>query len=109
MSKLDRLKNLSSAKVTGEAKKPQPAESSQLVDQLKAIAAEQKSSRESITKAIDQLSKVILLTAEEGFDMDAIVKAINGLKGQMSESSRMPTDYQIDFERDKHGLFKTGI
>jgi hypothetical protein len=84
-------------------------DSSELVAQLKAIAEEQKNSKDSITKAINQLSKVILMAAEEGFDMAAVIEAINGLKGQMSESTRMPTDYQIDFERDKHGLFKTGI
>lgn len=108
--KLSRLKSLSSAKVTSTAKPVQTAESmAAVVEQLKAISTAQQNSQSAITKSIDQLSKVILLASEEGINIDSIVEAINGLKERLEEKNRIPHDYQIDFERDKHGLFKSGI
>jgi hypothetical protein len=81
MSKLDRLKNLPGAKVSGKEK---PASTvtdlGQLVKELQAITVAQQSSEESITKAINQLSKVVLMASEDGFNMTEIVNAINGLK-----------------------------
>lgn len=83
----------------------------QVVKELQAITMAQQESQESITKAINQLSKVIVMATDEGFDVTAVVAAIDGLKDKLSEKEKMKilVDYQIDFDRDKHGLMKTGI
>jgi hypothetical protein len=81
MSKLDRLKNLPGAKVSGKEKPAlKAADLGQLVKELQAISMAQQNSEESITKAINQLSKVVLMASEDGFNMTEIVNAINGLK-----------------------------
>lgn len=107
MSKLNRLKNLEGSKTTGT--KPQESTSfAEVVEQLKAITMAQQASQEAVTKSIDQLSKVILLAAEDGVDVSAVVKAIEGLKEQMARKNQ-PLDYEINFERDKNLLMKTGV
>lgn len=109
MPDLNRLKKFDSAKTKSAEKKQPSVDFGQLVKELQAIAISQQTSQKAITKSIDQLSKVVLLASEEGFDSADIVNAINGLKDRMAEKHRIPADYRIDFERDKHGLFKTGI
>ena len=111
MSKLDRLKNLPGAKVSGKEKPAlKAADLGQLVKELQAISMAQQNSEESITKAINQLSKVVLMASEDGFNMTEIVNAINGLKEMMVEKHRAPSDYEISFERDERtNLFKTPI
>jgi hypothetical protein len=55
MSKLDRLKNLPGAKVSGKEKPAlKAADLGQLVKELQAISMAQQNSEESITKAINQ-------------------------------------------------------
>lgn len=111
MSKLERLKTLPGAKASVKEKPaPTATDLGQLVKELQSITMAQQSSEESITKAINQLSKVVLMASEDGFNMTEIVNAINGLKDMMAEKHRAPFDYEIDFERDQRtGLMKPGI
>lgn len=106
MSKLNRLKKLDGSKTTEVT--PKDTSMAQVVEQLKAIAMAQQESQEAVTKSIEQLSKVILLAADEGVDVSAVVKAIEGLQEQMARKSQ-PLDYEINFERDKNLLMKSGV
>lgn len=108
MSKLDRLKNLPSAKTTGSPKKPVSMDFAQVVAELKAISTAQETSQKAITKSIQELSKVILIASEEGVNVESIVEAISSLQDNMAMTSN-PVAYQVDFERDTRGLMKSGI
>jgi len=109
MSKLDRLQKLPGSKVS--SKKPTQSELGVLVKELQANALAQKESQAEIAAAIKQLSDIVLLATKEGFDVSEIVNAIKGLKDKVEakNKSSAPLDYEINFERDKYGLMKTGI
>jgi predicted HAD superfamily Cof-like phosphohydrolase len=111
--KLKRFQNLPSAKVTEKdsAKPVKVAGFGELVEQLEAMTAASVQSQESISKSLAELTQIVAAAAKDGVDIGAVVDAINGLKDKLAEKDKikMPTDYVINFDRDKHGLMKSGI
>ena len=109
MSKLDRLAKLPGSNTKN--KKPTQSELSILVKELQANTLAQQESQADIAAAIKQLSQTVLSATKEGFDVSKIVDAIGGLKDKVDAKSAAskPFDYEINFERDKYGLMKTGI
>lgn len=109
MSKLKRLAALESAKVTGDKPKPKADPMAPLMQALQAMHAANKNSQDDMTKAIDQLSKVVVTASENTFDPQPIIAAVQELKDMIKFKVMNPPDYSIDFDRDKFGLMKTGI
>ena len=109
MSNLKRLAKLPGSKAS--KKVPKQSELGVLVKELQANALANKASQADIAASIKQLSLVVMAATKEGFDVTAIIEAITSLKTKVAEknAASMPFDYQINFERDKFGLMKTGI
>jgi len=109
MPNVKRLQKLPGSKTV--SKKPTQSELSILVKELQAITMAQQESQADIAASIKQLSHVVLSAAKDGFDVSKIVDAIAGLKDKITEKGAMGTafDYEINFERDKFHLIKTGI
>jgi len=109
MSNLKRLKKLPGTNVT--SKKPTQTELGVLVKELQANALASKESQADIAAAITKLSLTVMAATKEGFDVSAIIDAIASLKQQVAakNAASTPLDYEINFERDKFGLMKSGI
>lgn len=111
--KLKRFKNLPSAKSTEKdsAKPVKVAGFHELVKQLQEMTAASLQSQESIVKSLETLTAQVSQASKDGVKLDGIVDAINALRDQLVEKDQMrtPADYVINFERDKHGLMKSGI
>jgi hypothetical protein len=107
--KIERAKRLSSAKTTEVSKNVKVEGFEKLLKELQAITVANHKSQEAITKSLNQLSQVIVMSGQEGIDMKVLVDAIDSLKGSMGAKANPPMDYVVNFDRDKYGLMKSGI
>jgi ABC-type transporter Mla subunit MlaD len=109
-SKIERAKRLTSSKTSEVLKSVKVAGFKELVKELQDIAKANQASQAAITKSIDQLAKVVVMAGEESTDFSAVIAAIEELKEQVAKKVSAPSDYQIDFTRDKRtGLMQSGI
>lgn len=108
-SKIERAKQLASSKTTVESKNVKVQGLEEFIKDLHAMAVASQKSQDAMTKSINQLSQVIVMTAEEGPDMESLLEAVKGLKEGMEAKSAVAPDYVIKFDRDRNGLMKSGI
>lgn len=108
-SKLERAKKLGSAKVTETASTVNVKGFAELVAKLEAMKVANLKSQEAITKQLNQLSQVILMSSEEGLDITPLVEAIKSLEAKIDSKTTVAPNYVIEFDRDRNGLMKSGI
>lgn len=110
MGDLDRFKK-HGADVTKRDKSVQVKGFAELVQELKSISVAQQKSHADVTKSLNDIAKLIVM-AEDNPKVDQIIDAINGLKEMLAKKDavpKLPSDYVIDFERDRNQLMKSGI
>ncbi|MCP4487741.1 MAG: hypothetical protein GY820_10555 [Gammaproteobacteria bacterium] len=105
-SKLKRLKSIAGSETTVDEQLVRVKELEGITDLLKEKGKEDTAVQKKLLMAIDNLGKVILASDP---DLSTIVEAITSLKLQVAQDIKPPMDYTINFERDKHGLMKSGI
>lgn len=110
MGNLDRLKK-HGADVKKKDNSVQVKGFAELVEELKSISVAQQKSHEDVTRSLNDIAKLIVM-AEDNPKVDKIIAAINDLKETIAKKNAMPklpSDYVIDFERDKNLLMKSGV
>lgn len=105
--KLNRLAKLPGSKTTKKAEELKIDGFNELLGKLQQMTELQVQSNENLSKALRELTAVVMKKQAEGMKVDGIIAAIEKLAE--SQVRPMPPDYQIDFERDRNHLMKSGI
>ena len=106
--KLDRLQKLPGAKAKKDLKYVKVEGLQEIMAEMKKMTALAASSNKELIKALQDISKT-LTDGKSPADTQEIIAAIQTLMVKVQPTDTGPISYQVDFDRDRNGLMKSGI